>query len=759
MKGWFIFVLLLCWIPAQVQAAEEDDLLRGMVYFLADDHSMARLFVERHFRNHPNPQVRQGYMLLLDGKSWDATRRFSSYLEINHRSAKALVGIGLATRNTKNSNSQENFERAVRLHPRFFTGYICLGKHYQKDRNHERALANYRAALTGSKVAEVKILLAGLHVQMGRPDLAEALVREEADAHPDNFHFNYMTALALVNSGRIDPAGRYIQTAIEIQPDHRELVILKARYLYRKEKLAEARSLLSGLDVPDFHKQYLKIYSRVLIALKEDRRARPMLYRLFRELPWDVDVNLLMGQFVHAFDSGNSELRTHWMRRAMLAGASREDVLSLLPGNPVNDPPSAIPFFSVRAMTWPTADYLVLVGKRSSGASEQLFVVDAKKTRVAATFGYNGHFHGFHRFIKGGGVFFSTTQIGGDRTFLYQLDLDQRGIRSRLLTPEPLPLPAIILESNAEGSLIFVTDSRLEQLAFSSPFSVTSQLGHKTPLYPECPFPVLMLNRRLGRWTQLKSEQMLDAVPIPSWTRYRLVRRAARQSPAVEKLIQRGMEFDISSPEIVRIVISPDKQTLLLYLADLENAFQAVIYNASTGDTVHCDQSMFLSGKSFADVDVAGIDPYRHRILLVTRDKDREAILFQYHSRLYVSLGKGVLDTRIVPGWRRLYLLREMGNRMHAVETRLDSVNIRPFLVRNLTPRGNLTRLVGANAQGEVEACTYDGERVRICAQDNAQVEYLGVSLEGALHLFSPDRRFRAAFINGRLILLPFTGG
>jgi len=760
MRRWFVFaLLLLCWLPFQLQAAEEDDLLRGIVYFLVDDHATARLFVERHFRDHPNPQVRQGYMLLLDGKAWDATRRFRSYLEINHRSAKALVGIGLATRNTKNSNSMENFERAVRIHPKFFTGTICLGWHYQKIRNYERAMANYRTASTGSKVAEVKILLAGLHVQMGRPDLAAGLVREEADAHVDNFHFNYMTALALVNSNQNEAAGRYIQTAVEIQPHHRELGILKARYLYGKGKLAEARSLLTGLNVTDFHADYLKIYSRVLIALKESRRARPMLYQLFRELPWDVDINLLMGQYVQAFDSGNAQQCRHWMRRAILAGAGQKDVAGVFAENLVLDPLSAISFFSVRAMTWPAAEYLVLVGKRSSGASEQLFVVDAEKMRIAATFGFSGRFHGFHRFRKDGGVFFSTTQVGGDRTFLYLLDLDPPGIRSRLLTPKPLPLPSIILATNADGSLVYVTDSRLEQLAFASPFAVTSQLGHKTPLYPDCPFPVLMLNRRIGRWTQLKSEQMLDAVPIPSWTRYRLVQRALRKSRAVDKLIRRGMEFDISSPEIVRIMVAQDNQTLLLYLADLENAFQAVIYNASTGDTVHCDQRMFLSGKSFADVDVKGIDPQRSRILLVTRDKDREAILFHYRSRLYLRLGGGVLDTRIDPGWQRLYLLREIGNRMHAVETRLDRVNILPYVVRNLTPRSNLTRLVSVNALGEVEAFTYDGERVRIHSHDQEQVEYLGVSLEGALHAFSPDRGFQAAFINGRLMRLSLTDG
>jgi len=753
MRRWCIVFLLLCWIPAQLSASEEDDLLRGMVYFMVEDIPAASAFIEKHFRVYPNPQVRQGYMLLLNGKSWDATRRFGSYLEINHRSAKALVGIAMATRETKNSNSLENLERAVRLHPRFYTGYVCLGWHFQQARNHERALANYQAALAGSRIAEVKILLAGLHVRMGRPDLAEALIREEADAHPDNFHFNYMTALAMVNAGHIDQAGGYISTALELKPGHRELSVLRARYLYRKGDLAQAQSLLAAVKAPEFNEEYLKIHSRVLIALKQARRARPMLYQLFRELPWDVEVNLLMGDYFKAFQPQASDLAQHWLRRALLAGLDKETARATIPENQKLDAPQGMAFFSIRQLCWPSMQHLLLVGRRSGGASEQIHVVDPGGMRTVATLNYHGRFSGFHCPRGHKTVFFSTSDVGGERTFLYQLALEGRRARAVLLTSRPLPLPAIILGTNQAGSLVYVTDSRLLRLPFESPFSITSQFGRKTPLYPQCPLPVFMLNRRIGRWTQLKSEQMLAAVPIKSWKRYRLVQQARLNSREVESLIKRGQGFDISSPEIVRIIFAPDGRTMLIYLADLENAFQAVIYDTVGRSSFRCDQRMFLGKKSFADVDVKGIDPKGSHILLVTRDQDHEGILFNYKSRLYLSLGFGVLDTWIVPGWQRIYLLKETGNRLHAVETRLDEIHFNPYVKNQVTQRDNLTRLVALDPRAGLEAVTYDGERLRI--QAGGEVKYCGVSLEGALHATAPDHKSRVAFINGRLIMVP----
>jgi len=752
MRRWCIICLLLFWMPIQMSAAQEDDLLRGMVYFLEDDVALARHFLDRHFRAYPNPQVRQGYMLLLSGNSWEATRRFSSYLEINHRSAKALVGIALATRNTKNSNSLENLERAVRLHPRFYTGHVCRGWHFQQKGNHEQALTNYRNALSGSGVADVKILLAGLYLNMGRPDLAEALIRGEADAHPDNFHFNFKTALAMVNAGHIDQAGGYMTTALEINPGHQELTILRARYLYNRKKLVEARSLLSALKITDFHEEYLKIHARVLIALKDEHRARPMLYQLFHKLPWSPEINLLMRSFQRTFHPKETVRAGHWLQRALISGASPGDLGVTGEDAAGLKPPPAIPFFEIRDMIWLSSDYLLVVGRRTPREGERLHVLSSRDLRVRASLNYRGKYSKFHIPVRGGRWYMSAAEVGGDMTYLYQIENRNPGAGLITLTPRPLPLQEILVGSNAAGSLIYVTDARLDRLALESPFSVTSQLGRKTPLYPQCPFPVFMLNRHTGRWTQLKSEQMLETIPIPGWKRYRLVQKAMRDSPAVEKLIKRGLEFDLSSAEMVKIIVSPDDRHMLVYLADLENAFQAVIYDAIGGGTRRIDQSMFLGKKTFADVDVMGISPKNKRILLVTRDRDREAILFNYQSRLYLRLGMGIKDTLIAPDWGCLYLLREVGSRMQAVETRLDAVFLSPFVRRHMTSRTNLTRLVTVNCAGEVVAETYDGELVRVDAE--GQVEYRGVCLEGALFTGSPDASTRAAFINRRLVVI-----
>ena len=753
MKRWVIWVLGLIWmLPAISSAAVSDDeFIRGLVYFHMDDIPNARVHLEKYFRLVPRPQIRQGYMLLLEGKDWDATRRFKSYLDINHRSAKALVGIALSTRGAKNSTTLDNLERAIRLHPGFAPASLSLGFQYMTRGNYPTAKAHLERALSLSGVAEVKILLAKLKIQNKEPQEAEVLVREEADRYPDNFHFNYLTAWAMVDAGHIDSAKDYIQTAVELAPDHRNLNILRARYFYARKQYREALLILNKLKFKEFSEDYLKIHVRVLMALKDHRRARPLLYRLFRELPWNAEVNLLMGEYCIHFSKGDPEKALHWKRRALWSGSTAGEMEQVWPGMETPSPLNRMRFFAVRKLCWAGADHLFMVGQQRSGEGERLYGVDPVKNRITGSLGYRGRFIDFHTPKVDGPIFFSTAEVGGEKTYLYHLTGSGSRFRASLLTPRPLPFPSLILGVNHNSTLITVTDARLEKLAFESPFSITSQYGSKTSLYPNCPFSVFMLNTRSRRWSTLKSSQMLDTVPIPAWKRYRLVQQALRESRKIERMITRGQGFDISSPEVVRVIPAEDGHTVLVYMADLENSFKGVIFDTENKREISCDQSMFLGEKSFADVDVRGFSPRHNRIFFVTHDRDREAILYDYVTRLYQVMGYGIVDTLILSDWRDLFLLRERGNRLHATETRLSHVHLSPYIKKDFSSLGNITRLLDGTLIDGINVLTYDGEMMGI--GEDGTAEYRGISLEGALHAISPEGKWIAAFINGHLLL------
>jgi predicted Zn-dependent protease len=53
-------------------------------------------------------------------------------------------------------------------------------------------------------------------------------LKKEADQHPDNFYFNYLTAEAYLKLNQLEAMDKYIQTALELAPTHTDAQLLKA---------------------------------------------------------------------------------------------------------------------------------------------------------------------------------------------------------------------------------------------------------------------------------------------------------------------------------------------------------------------------------------------------------------------------------------------------------------------------------------------------------------------------------------------------
>src|SRR5512137_1317524 len=95
----FLILALLgaCVFPAQPGA----DFSRAIAYYLIGDLELARKNLDAHFSLHPQPTVKLGFVLLLQDEKWEATKKFSDYLESDRRSLEALIGLSLATADMK----------------------------------------------------------------------------------------------------------------------------------------------------------------------------------------------------------------------------------------------------------------------------------------------------------------------------------------------------------------------------------------------------------------------------------------------------------------------------------------------------------------------------------------------------------------------------------------------------------------------------------------------------------------------------------
>ena len=100
------YVLVFLWIffaSCLIAQSNLSQFHKGIAYYLLEDIKLAKKHFNLYFYNKSNFQLKNGFMLLCDGKYWDATTKIKDYLGINHRSQFALVGIALSTADMKNT--------------------------------------------------------------------------------------------------------------------------------------------------------------------------------------------------------------------------------------------------------------------------------------------------------------------------------------------------------------------------------------------------------------------------------------------------------------------------------------------------------------------------------------------------------------------------------------------------------------------------------------------------------------------------------
>ena len=751
----FIFVSMVFVSPV-LMARDNPALGKGLAYLLIGDKELAALNWETFFDTYPDPSVRGIFMgLMKEGDLWEVTTQFKRYLDNNHRSTLGLLGIALSTTDMKLSTSMENLERAIRLDPSFSSAYLALGAEYEKRKNYPMAISYFNRALSTLYVPEYKILLAKLYLKLNKPGEVLNLLKKEADEQADNYYFNYYTAEAYSRLNQPEEMDKYIHTALEAKPDSQDARLLQAKFLLDKNDLQQALSILKALKFKDFNEDYNKIYAQVLLKLK-DKKCKEFMDEVFSRKSWDQEINQLQGLYAVWKKQEGANVQ-NWINRSILSGSSVEELKKVFPGGYEYREYDALPFFDVQKILWLSDDLLVAAAVQESGEPGKLYFIRISDLKTLNVLAYTGIIQDIFLSRDRTKIIFSTVAVENQSVNVYGVEVSENSARLSPLSSRPLPMPAIDAGFNYTGTLVYITDSRIAKLAFESPFSIESQIGKKTPVYPSYPFPIYQYNfatNQLGT-IDINEMKLVGKVPIRNVQKYYLVYETQASKSSVQAMIDRGKQLDLTSSEFVKVFFANDLSAFLVYLSDLKNACQALIYEQFSNRLYKFDETLFLGTGNFAEVTMKNFDPQKKTVLVLTKDSNRRLISYNYTTFLALELADNVEEVFYDEHRNMFYILTERSKKSPFTETNLEIVYSNPFHRETVGTRRDLNKVLFIRpvlGDTEVYFSTFTGEYLMMDGE--YRFYYISPSLEGSIHVMSPSRKKSAAFINGRLFIL-----
>ena len=130
----------------------------------------------------------------------------------------------------------------------------------------------------------------------------ESLCREMLETMPGNADVLSMLGRCLLSQGRFEEAQKYLEEAMEADPDDQNTVISLGQAYHAQKQYKKAAALLEKIDPPaDYHPFFYTVYGDCLENLGQKERARTV-YRkevtLWEETRRISSVDILDGCFV-----------------------------------------------------------------------------------------------------------------------------------------------------------------------------------------------------------------------------------------------------------------------------------------------------------------------------------------------------------------------------------------------------------------------------------------------------------------------------
>jgi hypothetical protein len=392
------------------------------------------------------------------------------------------------------------------------------------------------------------------------------------------------------------------------------------------------------------------------------------------------------------------------------------------------------------------------VAARKSGEGDRIFIVDLERMRILQTMTYNGRMQ--EMFISGNreNLIFATTARENESVYLYAMGLTGRILRPRSISRRPLGMPSVLVGFNSTGTLAYITDHRINKVAFESPFARVSQYGQKTPVYPTYPFPIFRYNFAVRRLARLKGLGDLEvAPPIEAVRKYALLYTALLSNSRIQGLVAKGQQLDLTSSELVKTYFAKDLSAFIIYMSDLKNAFYGVLWDYDNNLVLPIDEVMFLGAGHYAELSVLDFNPHKKELLVLTKNK-KELILYNYETHLHICLAVNAGVVHYDGENNMIYVLNERNPQTPFVGSGLRLISLKPYVNRQVGTQKGLTNIITDETDSTVYFSTIDGEILKM--DDDYKFTYVGPSLEGTLNVTSPSTKKTAAFINGKLWII-----
>ncbi len=725
---------------------------KGIVFHLLGDQQKAQRNFNQFFRDSSQPMLQGGYRFLVSGEYEEATKQFRNYLNLTRLSTHGIVGIALSTSTMEVSNSVELLQRAIKLESGFSPAYLSMGYEYMKRKNFPQAEAYYmRAIRLSPNTPEYKILLGQLYLDYNQPGNALKYLQREADRMPDSFYFNFLTAKAFLQLNQTGKLGPYIQAAMDVNPTNNEAKLLTARYHLSRNDLPQVKIILKGLKFSEYNEEFSKTQAELLVRLK-DKKARKYLYQVLDKKPWDPDINRLLGMY-YAQQGATGPKVQNWIYRSILCGLTTERLKELFPGNYHFPQHLFFPFFEVKEVIWASENTAIAFGRRRSGERESIYVMDLEKKRIVQSLPYRGKFQSLFQSKNRTNFAFSSSADDEKSVYLYALSPIRNQYRLASMYPTPIKSASVLGGFNSTGTLVYITDSQIEKIAFESPFSQTSHISQKKPVYHIYPFYIYQYNfvtRKFHRVNE-KDTGSLSIVPIDAVKKYVTISNAALNYEKIQNLIEKGEQLDITSTEVVKIHCSSDNESFIIYLSDIKNAFKGYVYNGDRNKIRPIDETMFLGKDGYAELTIVDFEPRRNEILALTK-KNSELYFYNYRNHLHLWLAENVNKVHVAPKDRMLYLLSKNKGKTLIPGSSLQVVSFNPYFSKMLNLRKGFEDVVEYIDESEIYLSTFEGEILKM--NENYRVKYIGPSLTGCVYDRSPSGKHTAAFVNRGIFII-----
>lgn len=196
----------------------------------------------------PLPWVREGDWMQEDGHTEAALVAYKKALELDERSAKALVGIGnIEHRRGNEKLAWEAFEKSIEYDPIAFEAWYNLGVVAEALESPQKAIGYYQKALELQEDHVLTLVnLGNLMTRAKEYSEAKTYYVRAVTKDPDDFKANYNYGLLLIASQDLKGAQQRFEAACRAEPSE---MVAWQQYIRASLQLKDYENTLQGSEV------------------------------------------------------------------------------------------------------------------------------------------------------------------------------------------------------------------------------------------------------------------------------------------------------------------------------------------------------------------------------------------------------------------------------------------------------------------------------------------------------------------------------